>query len=157
MSDTTLHRETAPIHADRGVFGIQEDRSAYQNAGPSWLEMQMDNVPVRIGHGAVRFRCLVGTHRPTVTIEVSKGKTNPPSEGFELIGSGPYQSLSGEAHFWSFDGGPYLPFTLRPDSVYDLHVWRKGGDTAQARYEELVGVVYPIVGLEEYLVQFVEC
>ncbi|MFE3578986.1 hypothetical protein [Streptomyces vinaceus] len=153
MPDAALFKETAVIRVDRGFFGIQEERSDDQLSTPAWLELSMDDTPVRIARGAVRFVSLVGTHRPKVTVEIRENATQPLDPDFKLIGSGRYQSYSGAAQVWTMDG-QYLPFSLTPNAEYDLQVWRKGGDTAQQRFDDLVGVVYPIDGLEEYLIQF---
>lgn len=97
-----------------------------------------------------------GTHCPTVTIEVRRGRPVNPGPEFELIGNGRYQSCTGVARVWSFDGGPYLPFSLKPDTLYEICVWRRGGESARARYDALMGEVYPIRGLEEYSITFSE-
>lgn len=155
MTDAVLHRETAEIYADRGAFGIQEERHPPQRGGPTWLELDWDSIPVRTAPGAVRLVSRAGgTHCPTVTIEVRSGQSANPGPEFELIGSGAYQSCTGVARVWSFDSGPYLPFSLKPDTLYDIRVWRKGGESARARYDTLMGKISPITGLEEYLIIF---
>ncbi|MFF5808875.1 hypothetical protein [Streptomyces sp. NPDC012746] len=153
MSDADLYKETTQLRVDRGIFGIQEVRSDDQLLTPAWLELPMDDTPVRITRGAVRFVSLVGTHRPSVTVEIRRNQSQPAEPGFELIGHGRYQTYSGEARIWTMDG-PDLNFSLTPDAEYELNVWRKGGDTARERYDELSGVVHPLIGLEEYLIQF---
>ncbi|MFD9339571.1 hypothetical protein ACFWBF_35105 [Streptomyces sp. NPDC060028] len=156
MSDDALHKETFQLPIDRSIFGIQEDRSDDELSSPAWLELEMDEVPVRVARGAVRIMSLVGTHRPLVTVEVRKNHREPPLSEFERIGHGHYLTYSGSANFFTIDG-PHASFSLTPNGEYELNVWRKGGgETARERHDELMGRVYPIEGLEEYLIQFIE-
>ncbi|MGW9370383.1 hypothetical protein ACWGVR_10250 [Streptomyces xanthophaeus] len=155
MPDDALHKETFQLSIDRSIFGIQEDRSDDELSSPAWLELEMDEVPVRVTRGAIRIMSLVGTHRPLVTVEVRKSHPVPPPSEFERIGHGRYLTYSGSANFFTIDG-PHASFSLAPNGEYELNVWRKGGETARERHDELLGRVYPIEGLEEYLIQFIE-
>ncbi|MFJ3926469.1 hypothetical protein [Streptomyces sp. NPDC090022] len=155
MSDDALYAATFHLPVDRCIFGIQESRSGEEYSAPAWLELEIDEVPVRMSRGAVRFMSLIGTHSPLITVEIRKNLSKVPSRDFDLIGSGRYLTFSGDATFLTIDG-PHASFSLRPYSEYELNVWRKGGDTARERHEELMGTVYPIEGLEEYLIQFTE-
>ncbi|MGW6862450.1 hypothetical protein [Streptomyces xanthophaeus] len=154
MSDDSPRRETFQLSIDRSIFGIQENRSEDEFSSPSWLDLEVDDVPVRVARGAARFRSLVGTHRALVTIEVGRTHSPPPS-GFELIGRERYTTYSGQARLCNINA-PYDSFQLARNSEYEFYAWRRGGDTAVARHDEMLGVVYPIEGLEEYLLHFVE-
>ncbi|MGW7452795.1 hypothetical protein [Streptomyces sp. NPDC054787] len=155
MPDDALHKETFQLLIDRSIFGIQEERFDDDVSSPAWLELEMDEVPVRIARGTVRIMSLVGTHRPLVTVEVRKSQPAPPPSEFERIGHGRYLTYSGNACFFTIDG-PHASFSLARNGEYELNVWRKGGEIARERHDELLGRVYPIEGLEEYLIQFTD-
>ncbi|MCY0939604.1 hypothetical protein [Streptomyces sp. H34-S4] len=153
--DDPSYTQTLKMLVDRSIFGIEETQSSPELPYLRWAEMEMDSTPVRIGQGAIRFMSLAGTHYPLITIEVRSKPREPKGSGFELIGQGSYRSASGEASLFNIDG-PELDFKLTPDSEYDLRVWRCGGDAASQRYATLLGKVYPIEGIEEYLIQFIQ-
>ncbi|MFJ7170193.1 hypothetical protein ACIQUV_32410, partial [Streptomyces globosus] len=76
-----------------------------------------------------------------------------PAANFEPLGNWAYHSSSGEAALYNLDG-PVFEFPLDAGRDYDLHIWRKGGNSAPARHQEMMGDVVPMEGLEEYLIQF---
>ncbi|MEW2417211.1 hypothetical protein AB0953_26270 [Streptomyces sp. NPDC046866] len=154
LDDDALYRGVFKLAIDRSFFGIQEDRLDSELSSPAWLELEIDEVPVRVARGAVRIVSLVGTHRPLVAIEIRKKRPETPS-GFKQIGRGCYLTYSGKATLYTLDG-PHGSFSLAPNSEYEFIVWRKGQEAAPERHDDLLGRVYPIEGLEEYLIQFIE-
>ncbi|WP_329313981.1 hypothetical protein OG723_19160 [Streptomyces sp. NBC_01278] len=157
MPDDVVYRETINLPIDRMIFGINETAPVGGDLSSlrAWTDLDMDSVPVRVSPGAIRFVSLVGTHVALVTIEVWETAPESPASEFELVGRERYRSTSGDASLFTING-PYATFPLRRDTEYMLSVWRKGGDDAQERYDELAGRVYPKEGLEEYVIQFSE-
>ncbi|MFD7026417.1 hypothetical protein ACFWAR_00005 [Streptomyces sp. NPDC059917] len=155
MSNDPVYRVTIQLPVDRSIFGINETAPAGKGFGSllSWTDLEMDSTPVRVSPGAIRFMSLVGTHEPLVTIEVGENPPVPPASAFELVGHDRYRSTSGDATLYTIDG-PHISFILQPDTEYTLRVWRKGREGVQERYDELLGQIYPIVSLEEYVIQF---
>ncbi|UQW99158.1 hypothetical protein [Streptomyces sp. RerS4] len=152
MTKDLLYSASVDMWIDRSIFGVNE-ASTKDVQGEIWSLMENDGTPVRVGIGAVLFYSTVGTHRSTVRVEIRTASLCP-DRGFESIFHGAYRSLSGQAILSNIDG-PTLRFTLETETDYILSVWRKGGETARARYDDMVGVVSTIQGLEEYVIQFV--
>ncbi|MFD3557943.1 hypothetical protein [Streptomyces goshikiensis] len=155
MADDVLVRESIMVPIDRSIFGLDEERSAGEPDRPYWVDLPMDAEPVRVGQAVVRVMSKAESHDASVTIEVRRGPQQDAAPDFELLGQWPYFTASGELGLYNVDG-PLFGFTLRPASEYVLRVWRKGGETAAERYAELMGTVFPIEGLEEYVIQFCE-
>ncbi|UQW99229.1 hypothetical protein [Streptomyces sp. RerS4] len=152
MTNDLLYSTSVNMWIDRSIFGINEAPSA-DEPGDIWALMEVDDTPVRVGLGAILFRSTVGRHKSLVTVEVRTASTCP-DQGFESIYHDVYRSRSGKAVLSNIDG-PKINFALQSETEYTLSVWRKGGDTAPARHDEMLGVVLPIEGLEEYVIQFV--
>ncbi|MFZ3548806.1 Haze protective factor 1 [Streptomyces sp. 4.24] len=153
MTDDVLARETIIVSIDRSIFGLDEDRGAEEQDRPYWVDLPMDSEPVRVGLGIVRVMSKVGSHEAPVTIEVRRGPHTGAAPDYELLGEWPYLTASGKVGLYNIDG-PLFEFELEPARQYTLRVWRKGGETASQKYDELMGNVYPIEGLEEYIIQF---
>ncbi|MGW6689191.1 hypothetical protein [Streptomyces sp. NPDC054961] len=153
MSNDAVFRESTTVAIDRSIFGVDEDRSPEELDRPYWVDLSMDSEPVRVGLSTLRVMSLVGTHDALVTVEILREFTAVEVPGFKLLGEWSYQSSTGKAYIFNIDG-PVMPFPLEPNRVYTLRVWRRGGETAVQRYSELLGAVFPIEGLEEYVVQF---
>ncbi|MFB9593716.1 Haze protective factor 1 [Streptomyces racemochromogenes] len=153
MEDDALLRESTIVPIDRSIFGIDEERSPEEPERPYWVDLPMDAEPVRVGRATVRVLSKVESHDATVTIEVSRGPYQDAAPDFDLLGEWPYSTASGAASLYNIDG-PLMSFTLKPASAYTVQVWRKGGSTAVAKHAEIVGKVYPIEGLEEYVIRF---
>ncbi|MFJ3879135.1 hypothetical protein ACIPW5_16885 [Streptomyces sp. NPDC090077] len=152
MTEAAFLRETIAVPIDRSIFGLDEERSAEEPDRPYWVDLPMDGEPVRVSQSAVRVMSTVESHDATVTIEVRRGPQLDAAPGFELLGQWHYRTVGGEIGLYNIDG-PLFSFTLNPKSEYTLRVWRKGGDTATEKHAALVGNVYPIEGLEEYMIE----
>ncbi|MEW2084964.1 Haze protective factor 1 [Streptomyces sp. NPDC005283] len=153
MTGDEAIRVSGTVSVDRSIFGLDELRREGEEARPFWTDLPMDGAPVMVGHGIARILSRAQSHDVSVVVEVRGGLPDGPGEGFELLGSWRYRTGSGDQLVCTVDG-PALTFRLREDSGYMLHVWRRGGDTAAARFAELMGQVYPVTGLEEYLFAF---
>lgn len=153
MTDDALLRETTIVPIDRSIFGLDEDRSSEDQDRPYWVDLPMDSQPVRVGQATVRVMSNVESHEAPVTIEVRRGPRTGAAPDYQLLGEWPYFTASGQVGLYNTDG-PLLTFALEPSCLYTLRVYRKGGETAARKHSELMGNVYPIEGLEEYLIQF---
>lgn len=140
-------RMTGAVAIDRSIFGLDEMRRPGEQR-PFWAELPVDGTRVRVGQGVALIVSNAQAHDASVVIEVSPTVSDPGSD-FELLGEWPWVTGTGQQILCNIDG-PALEFRLRADSRYTLRVWCAGGDTADARFRELMGVVFPIEGLEKY-------
>ena len=141
------------VSIDRSVFGLDELRREGEPARPFWQELPMDGPAVVVGAGIARVLSNAQAHDAAIAVEVRSTVPDDRGAEGELLGSWSFQTGSGELLVCNLDG-PVLTFQLSADSAYMLHVWRRGGAGAAARFAELMGRVYPITGLEEYLLVF---
>ncbi|WP_329028318.1 Haze protective factor 1 [Streptomyces sp. NBC_00690] len=148
MTGEEAVRVTGVVPIDRSIFGLDEMRRPGEER-PFWAELPVDGTtPVQVGQGIALIFSNAQTHDASVAIDVSPTPLTPGPE-FELLGEWRWVTGTGEQILCNIDGA-VLEFRLRPDSQYTLRVWRAGGDTAEARFRELMGVVFPIDGLEKY-------
>ncbi|MEV8321271.1 hypothetical protein AB0Q95_44700 [Streptomyces sp. NPDC059900] len=143
---TTLASGTATI--DRSVLGVDEDRRPDEAERPYWTDLPMDGEPVHVSHATALVRSAAQAHDATVTVELGQSPSHS-DEGCVLLGEWAYQSGSGEAGIYTLDDKE-LDFTLPSDSQFTLRIWRQGGEIAGKRFRQLMGVEYPITGLEDY-------
>ncbi|NUK24041.1 Haze protective factor 1 [Streptomyces lunaelactis] len=153
MAGDETVRVSGTVSVDRSIFGLDELRREGEEPRAFWTDLPMEGPPLVVGAGVARVLSKAQSHDVSVAVEVRSGRPEGPGEGFELLGSWRYQTGSGEQMVCTMDG-PALTFRLREDSGYVLQVWCRGGDTAAARFEELMGQVFPITDLEEYLFVF---
>ncbi|MFE9660710.1 hypothetical protein [Streptomyces sp. NPDC005955] len=82
-------------------------------------------------------------------------KTESLGDGYVLVGSWAFQSHLGQLVLDTISGGGWVDVRLEPGRLYTMHVWRRGGESAEERfYGELRGVTLK-AGLEDYLIEFV--
>ncbi|MFF2189915.1 Haze protective factor 1 [Streptomyces sp. NPDC058155] len=146
-------KAVSKVPIDRSVFGLDEMRRPRDGERPMWVDLPMDGAPVIVGQSAVRFLSNAQSHDALVEVEVCADLPKATGDDFELLGEWPYTSASGDMLLCNLDG-PELHFRLAEDSTYLLRVWRKGGDSSAERFDELLGDVFPIIGLEEYRIVF---
>ncbi|OAR24108.1 hypothetical protein A8W25_16770 [Streptomyces sp. ERV7] len=145
------------MYIDRSVFGLGEQLRPDEPPRPSWLELPWSDEPVIVEPGAVRILSNAQSHETTVELTLQDGPLWSPGPDLDQLGGWPYVSASGHVILATIDGPEMrMRINLRPDARYVLRVWRKGGDTSAARFEELMGKVYPITGLEEYRFLFTQ-
>ncbi|MCM2393767.1 Haze protective factor 1 [Streptomyces albipurpureus] len=147
MTGEETIRVTGVVTIDRSIFGLDEMRRPGEER-PFWAELPVDGTPVRVGQGIAMVTSNAQSHDASVVIEVSPTVLTLGPE-FELLGEWPWVTGAGEQILCNIDG-PVLEFRLRANCRYTLRVWRAGGDTADARFKEMMGVVFPIEGLERY-------
>ncbi|MEU9014978.1 Haze protective factor 1 [Streptomyces sp. NPDC048479] len=154
MNGEVAIRVAGTVSIDRSIFGLDEIRRPDEEERPFWTDLPMEGPPVEVGSGIARILSSAQSHDASVVVEVRSDLPVDVGAGYEQLGAWPYRTGSGHQMLCTMDG-PSLRFRLREDSQYVIYVWRKGGDTAAARFDELGGEVYPIVGLEEYLFVFI--
>lgn len=144
-------RETVTVHIERSLFGLSAEGSPV-----AWTDLPMGPTgAVHVDDGTALFISNAQEHHATLTLLISDRKTERGGEGFALIGSWAFNSHLGTMVLDTLSAGGAVDFRLEPHTVYTMHVWRKGGETAQERfYGELRGST-PRTGLEEYLIEFV--
>lgn len=103
--------------------------------GPSspWAGIRWWWGPARPGFSATprRTRCWLSWRFVTILLP-------QPGPEFVPLGEWVYMSGSGQVMLCSLDG-PELRLDLAADTAYVLRRWRKGGDSAAERFEELAG------------------
>ncbi|MEV6962690.1 hypothetical protein AB0M97_26645 [Streptomyces sp. NPDC051207] len=144
-------RKTVTVHIERSLFGLSAEGSSVV-----WTDLPMGPTgAVHVTDGTALFISNAQEHDATLTLVISDQRTEFAGEGFVLIGSWPFSSHLGTAVLDTVSAGGDIGFRLEPNTVYTMHAWRRGGETApELFYGELRGVT-PKTGLEDYLVEFV--
>lgn len=93
---------------------------------------------VVVGAGTARILSNAPSHEVLVELEVRDDPPPQPGPEFVPLGEWVYMSGSGQVMLCSLDG-PELRLDLAADTAYVLRRWRKGGDSAAERFEELAG------------------
>ncbi|MFD5555804.1 hypothetical protein ACFWIA_18435 [Streptomyces sp. NPDC127068] len=139
------------VHIERSLFGLTSEGSPVP-----WTDLPMG--PTGAAHvvdGTALFISCAQEHVATLTLQVSRMKTVSLGDGYVLVGSWAFQSHLGQLVLDTVNAGGCMDFRLEPGQLYTMHVWRRGGESAEERfYGELRGVT-PKTGLEDYLVEFV--
>ncbi|MWA15037.1 Haze protective factor 1 [Streptomyces sp. BA2] len=142
------------VTIDRSIFGLDQSRRPGEDDDPYWTDLPLDSkAAVHVEKGAALIISNAQSHEAAVTLKVQDSTTGDAYPGFQLLGNWPFLSRSGDVSLLNIDG-PELTFNLDPDSSYTLQVWRKGGETASTRFNELMGNEHPITGLENYRLVF---
>ncbi|NEA86665.1 hypothetical protein [Streptomyces sp. SID14436] len=149
MSDEV--RMTTTVHIERSLFGLTAEGSPVV-----WTDLPMGPAgAVHVADGTALFISNAQEHDATLTLQISDRTSERVGEGFVLVGSWPFNSHLGKMVLDTPNAGGSIGFRLKPNTTYTMHVWCKGGESAQERfYGELRGVT-PKTGLEDYLVEFV--
>lgn len=141
---------------DRGMFAIDQKRRPSEAERPDCWDLEIDFArAVTVGDGTAVFNSDAPSHDVAVTLRCS---SQPPSLDAEFVELGEwlFASYSGDLVFSTTDGPEPALCTrlLDVDREYRLRVWAKGRDTAREAFERLQGEVFPITGLEEYVILF---
>ncbi|GGS25920.1 hypothetical protein GCM10010252_76120 [Streptomyces aureoverticillatus] len=141
---------------DRGMFAIDQKRRPLEAGRPDCWELEIDFASaVTVGDGAAVFNSNAPSHDVVVTLRCAG---EPPRLGGEFVelGGWPFASYSGDLVFSTIDGPEPELCTqlLDADREYRVRAWAKGRDTAREAFERLQGQVFPITGLEEYVILF---
>ncbi|WP_158690625.1 Haze protective factor 1 [Streptomyces sp. 142MFCol3.1] len=147
-------RVSGTVEIDRSICGIDENRRPGEAERPFWTDLPVDAGPVQVSHGTVLVRSEAQAHDVEVTLETGAELSEPLGAEFELLGEWPYRSGSGDLVVCTIEG-PEFSFAVPADSRFLLRVFRSGGATVAARFDELTGHQYPITGLEAYHFLFV--
>ncbi|MER7348031.1 Haze protective factor 1 [Streptomyces aurantiacus] len=118
------------------------------------LEIDFDRA-VTVGDGTLAVNSDAPSHDAAVALRCGREHPTPGPE-FTELGAWPFTSYSGDLVVSTIDGPePELcKQLLDADRKYRVRVWAKGRDTARDAFERLQGEVYPITGLEEYVIDF---
>ncbi|WP_240045090.1 Haze protective factor 1 [Streptomyces alboflavus] len=147
---------SAIAHLYRGIFAIDQMRRPSETERPDCWDLEIDFArAVTVGDGTAVFNSDAPSHDVEVTLRCA---SQPPPLGGEFVelGEWPFVSYSGDLVFSTTDGPEPELCTrlLEADREYRLRVWAKGRDTAREAFERLQGEVFPITGLEEYVILF---
>ncbi|MFC0843543.1 Haze protective factor 1 [Streptomyces noboritoensis] len=149
MAEDAVTEVAGTVPVERSVFGLDEMRRPGEPERPFWTELPMGGDPVVVGVSTGRMLSNAPSHEALVELKVRDQPPPRPGPEFVPPREWAYTSGSGQVILCSLDG-PELRIDLAADTAYVLRVWRKGGDSAAERFEELAGSVYPVTGLEEY-------
>ncbi|MCF2129463.1 hypothetical protein L1I79_23945 [Strepomyces sp. STD 3.1] len=139
------------VHIERSLFGLTAEGSPVL-----WTDLPMGPTgAVHVADGTALFISNAQEHDATLTLQVNSLTSESVGEGFVLVGSWPFSSCLGTLVLNTVNAAGSIEFRLAPDSVYTMHVWRKGGESAQERFYGDLGGVTPKTGLEDYLIEFV--
>jgi hypothetical protein len=155
MTESDVHRSSGKLSIDRSLFWVESDDPFGELQDKrNTLDVNAGSYGV-VGYGKAWFTSNAQSHNIMLTLELREDPPVDLSPGWEHLGSWHFRCQGGDISVGSI-AGPDLSFALRLDdeTCYTLHAWRKGGDTARARFEEKMGVDFPIEGLEDYLLVF---
>ncbi|MFI8951982.1 hypothetical protein ACIGO6_36505 [Streptomyces sp. NPDC053750] len=142
---------TTTVHIERSLFGLTAEGSTVE-----WTDLPMGPTgAVHVAEGTALFISNAQEHDATLTLQVSNRPSASVGEGFMLVGSWPFRSYLGTLLLDTPNAGGSLDFRLEPSSVYTMHVWCKGGESSQERFDGDLRGVTPKTALEDYLVEFV--
>ncbi|WP_265568694.1 hypothetical protein [Streptomyces hygroscopicus] len=148
-------RVTGQVSIDRSQFWVQDCDpwpDAVKEPADS-LEVDVEH-PVAVGYGRAYFLSNAQDHECTISLELCPLPPMYLDDQWAELGSWHFRTRDGDIRVYTISGpdGPRLQ--LSEDSCYTLHAFRKGGETARARFDAARSTGVIPGDLEEYLIAF---